>query len=268
MPVLIEVCVDSVPSALAAQRGGAARVELCSGLAEGGLTPSSGLISAVRDSISIALHVIIRPRGGDFLYEDHELDIMRRDIALCKQLGVDGVVLGILHPDGSVNIEQTREIVTLARPMSLAFHRAFDMTNNLSRALEDLVSAGVDRVLTSGGEQRCMDALDVLAQLVNQSRTAGASGTEKSAESRDENPLDRIIVMAGGGIRSENAATIVSRTGAREIHVGMSTVFESAMKFRNPRVTFGKPLASEYQRSQVVEEAIRNLRRALEPNTT
>src|SRR5277367_273554 len=152
-PVLIEVCIDSVASAVAAKRGGAARIELCGGLIEGGVTPSAGLIEMTRAAVTLPLHVMIRPRGGDFCYDFHEFEIMQRDIALARQLGANGVVFGILDVNANVDVERTRQLVNLARPIEVTFHRAFDMTSDLSRALEDVCTAGVDRVLISGGEQ-------------------------------------------------------------------------------------------------------------------
>ncbi len=242
--MLIEVCVDSVSSALAAERGGAQRVELCSDLYEGGVTPSVGLLEAVRSNISIGLHPIIRPRPGDFCYSDDEIDIIKRDIRIAKEAGADGVVFGLLKPDGTIHIEQTRILVELARPLSVTFHRAFDMAANLDQALEDVCATGADRLLTSGGEQDCVQGANAIARLV---KAAG----------------DRIIIMAGGGIGQSNAISIIERTGATEIHVGLASTTTSPMLFRNTRVTLGKTHGREYQRTQVTEENVRKLSQAI-----
>src|ERR1700691_2037864 len=150
-PVLIEVCVDSVESAVAAERGGAGRVELSSALLEGGVTPSAGLIELARGRTSIGLHVMVRTRGGDFCYTQEEFETMTRDNVAAQNLGADGVALGILQPDGSVDTARTRQLVQLARPLDVTFHRAFDMASDFFRALEDICSTGANRILTSGG---------------------------------------------------------------------------------------------------------------------
>ena len=243
-PVLIEVCVDSVASAIAAESGGAVRVELCSDLLEGGITPSAGLIATVRSRISIGLHPIIRPRPGDFCYSEQEMEIMGRDIETAKELGADGVVLGILDTEGHVDVERTRQLVELARPLSVTFHRAFDMCSDIFRALEGVCQAGANRILTSGGEQTCFEGIETIATLV------------KSAQGR-------VAIMAGGGIGHRDAPTIVERTGVREIHVGLSSSVASPMRYRNPRVTISRASGREYDRGQVLEEDVRTLQRAL-----
>ncbi len=241
--VLIEVCVDSVASAVAAERGGAGRIEVCSALIEGGVTPSSGLVEAVRERSSIAVHVMIRPRGGDFCYDADEFQIMRWDIDVAKRQGVDGVVFGLLDTDGNVDLVRTRELVALARPLSVTFHRAFDMTADLFRALEDVDAAGADRVLTSGGEQTCVQGSQAIARLVQ------AAG-------------DRMVVMPGSGIKPGNVRSVLEQTGAKEVHVGLRSSIPSPMVHRNSRVSMGTIEGREYERSVVLEENVRQLNRA------
>ena len=242
--ILIEVCVDSVASACAAERGGAGRIELCGGLLEGGVTPSAGLIELVRESVTIGLHVMIRPRGGDFCYDDAESEIMRRDIVNAKQLGADGVVFGILDIDGRVDVERTRRLIELARPLGVTFHRAFDMSADLFRALEDVCAAGADRILTSGGEQTSVVGREMITRLV-----AVANG--------------RITIMPGSGINERNAAGLIQETGVREIHVGLRSAVPSPMRHQNRQVTMGAAKGGEYVRLRVLEESVRNLHRAI-----
>ena len=242
--ILVEVCVDSVASAIAAERGGAARVELCSSLIEGGVTPSAGLIEMTRAAVSMPLHVMIRPRGGDFCYEPEEFEIMQRDIAVAQRMGANGVVFGILDANGNVDVARTRQLADLARPLTVTFHRAFDMTADLFRALEDVCTAGIDRVLTSGGAPTSLLGQDTIAQLV------------RKAE-------HRIVVMPGSGIRPENARSLVERTGVKEVHVGLRSVLPSPMLHRNPRVSMGAVEGREYQRQVVLEEQVRELCSAL-----
>jgi copper homeostasis protein len=218
----VEVCVDSVESAQAAAEGGADRVELCAGLIEGGTTPSAGAIALARQALRIDLNVIVRPRGGDFCYSDVEIDVMRRDIETAKTLGVDGVVLGLLREDGTVDVAKTRALVDLARPMSVTFHRAFDMARDPHEALEALIELGVERVLTKGQEDSIWEGLELVAALVQR---AG----------------DRVIVMPGGG-RERNVRAVVERTGAREIHVVGTRTVESRMVHRNLRCSMGGAL--------------------------
>ena len=244
--VLIEVCVDSVASAVAAERGGAQRVELCSDLLEGGVTPSVGLMEVVRSRISIGLHPIIRPRAGDFCYTDEEFDVMCRDVESAKAAGADGVVLGILDPAGNVDIDRTRQLIDVARPLSITFHRAFDMSADLFRALEDVCATGADRLLTSGGEQTCLQGIGTIAQLVRLGR-------------------NRITIMAGGGIGLDNAAHIIECTAVTEIHVGLGSPGTSPVVYRNPRVSLGKAHGREYDRTRVLEENVRKLIHAISP---
>lgn len=198
--MILEVCVDSVESALAAQEGGAGRVELCADLEHGGTTPSAGMIKAVRDRVSIALHAMIRPRPGDFCYSDLEFDVMKRDVQMAKELRVDGIVVGILSPQGTIDVERTRVVADLARPLSVTFHRAFDECSDLQKAIVDLDGLGIDRVLTCGGKANVLEGLDMLACLVR-----GVEGSIK--------------IMAGGGMTLENLGEIVTKAGVEEVHV-------------------------------------------------
>lgn len=216
----LEICVDSVEGAIAAQTGGAQRVELCDNLAEGGTTPSAGMIALTRQSISIELNVIIRPRGGDFCYSDLEFAVMKHDVRQAKQLGANGIVIGLLNPDGTVDRARTAELIALARPLSVTFHRAFDMTVDPQQALADLIELTVDRVLTSGQESSALEGLDCITALVQQ-----AAG--------------RISVMAGGGIHERNLEKIVRQSGIKEVHLSARSAVASAMTYQNTRVYMG-----------------------------
>jgi copper homeostasis protein len=240
----IEVCVDSVVSAIAAARSGAKRIELCGNLLEGGITPSAGLIQLTRAKTSVGLQVMIRPRGGDFCYTEEEFETMRRDIIAAKTLRANGVVLGILDASGNVDVRRTRELIETARPLNVTFHRAFDMSADLSLSLEDVCDAGADRLLTSGGEQSAEQGVEKIAALAKAAR-------------------GRIVIMAGGGIRATNAASIIEKTGVKEIHVGLRSPVKSPMLHRNPRISMGSTPGTEYQRFEVSEEEVRNLARAI-----
>jgi copper homeostasis protein len=220
---ILEVCVESVEGAVAAQEGGADRVELCANLLEGGTTPSAGSIELARRSLRIGLQVMIRPRGGDFCYSATEFEIMKLDIETAKKAGADGVVIGILREDGSVDEARTRTLTELARPMNVTFHRAFDMARDPYEAMETLITIGVNRILTSGQESSALEGLNLISDLV---RKAG----------------DRIIIMPGGGIHERNLATIVEQSRAKELHVAALSLVEGPMKFRNSRCFMGGEL--------------------------
>lgn len=227
--IKIEVCANSLESALNAQKGGADRVELCANLYEGGTTPSMGELSLARELLQIDLNVLIRPRGGDFLYSKNEIEIIKRDVVNCKKLGVDGVVIGFLKPDGSIDTELTKEITDLARPMTVTFHRAFDMCRNPEKALEELIEIGVDRVLTSGAENKAIDGLELLNKLVKQAS-------------------NRIIIMPGSGIRSSNISELIQKTGATEFHVSERKMLPSKMTFKRGHIFMGGlPQIPEYE---------------------
>ncbi len=201
--VQLEVCANGLNSAIAAQEGGAHRVELCDNLLEGGTTPSFGQIALAKKHLQIKVYPIIRPRGGDFFYSELEFEIMRQDILNCKALNCDGVVFGMLNEHGRVDLERCKILVDLAYPMAVAFHRAFDVTNDLFEALEDLIGLGFERVLTSGGADTAIEGAAVLKVLI-----------EKAA--------GRIEIMPGSGITVHNVAALIEVTGAKAVHGSLS----------------------------------------------
>lgn len=215
-----EICANSVASCIAAQEGGADRVELCAGIPEGGTTPSYGMIKSARESISIALNVIIRPRGGDFLYSDEELRQMVYDIHVAKELGADGLVFGCLTPEGSVDMKAMRILMDAAGDTPVTFHRAFDHSSDPLQALEDIISLGCVRVLTSGCRPTALEGSSLLAELIKKA-------------------CDRIIIMPGCGVKESNIAEIARLSGAREFHFSAREPMESGMIFRNPEVAMG-----------------------------
>ncbi|XP_026886714.2 copper homeostasis protein cutC homolog isoform X1 [Electrophorus electricus] len=225
---LMEVCVDSVESAINAERGGAGRIELCSSLLEGGITPSIGLLQVVKENVQIPVYVMIRPRGGDFLYTDREVEVMRKDIELMKSHKADGLVLGALTEDGRVDVALCMELLAACRPLPVTFHRAFDMVHDPSVALETLASLGFERILTSGCDSSALEGLLLIKRLVEQAK-------------------GRIIIMPGGGITERNLQRILEGSGAQEFHCSARSSRESAMKFRNANVSMGASLsAPEY----------------------
>src|ERR1700733_3622773 len=242
--MVLEICVDSLESARAAQSGGAQRVELCSSLSEGGITPSSGLIGAVRECLSIPVFVIVRPRGGDFFYAGDEFGVMKRDVAAAKTYGANGVALGVLLQDGQVDVERTRELVELARPMEVTFHRAIDWAPRMEEALEQVIETGADRILTSGGAQTAMEGIDRIAQIV-----ARADG--------------RIGVMVCGTVRKENIGEIARRTNAVEFHASLRKPVSSPVSYRNEMLSLSEPGVDEFARYAVAAEDVRALRDAL-----
>ncbi|MGL5683403.1 MAG: copper homeostasis protein CutC [Marinifilaceae bacterium] len=223
----LEICVYSLESIENAQQSGANRVELCAGASEGGITPSYATIRMAKQMCEIELFVMIRPRGGDFLYSDYEFQQMKQDILFAKECGVDGVVLGILNPDGSVDVKRTKELVNLAAPLKVTFHRAFDMCNTLDQALEDVITTGCFRILTSGQMPSAFAGINNIKRLAQQS--AG-----------------RIQIMAGAGVNHDNASALLD-TGVDAIHFSASSYRDSGMIFRNPIVSMSStPGQSEY----------------------
>ena len=221
--VLFEACVDSVEAAVAAQTGGADRVELCADLLEGGITPSSGVIKLTRQQLTIPMNILIRPRGGDFCYSSTEFNVMKHDIEHAKQLGADGIVIGILNMDGTVDRERTQALIDLARPMSVTFHRAFDMARDPLTTLETLIDLGVERLLTSGQEETVWEGIDLIAELVKQANS-------------------RIIIMPGGGITERNVERIIAHSGVTELHASVRMNVESPMQYRHSHIFMGGTL--------------------------
>jgi len=210
----IEVIGFNIESCILAQAAGAHRIELCDNPGEGGTTPSYGFIKAARKHVHIQLYPIIRPRGGDFFYSDVEFEVMKADVQMCKELGCDGVVIGILQADGTVDKKRCRELVHLAYPMGVTFHRAFDRVKDAVQALEDVIEIGCERILTSGLVPNALDGAETLAALIKQA---------------DE----RIIIMPGSGVRSDNIIGLAKRTGAVEFHTSARINIESKMNFIN-----------------------------------
>lgn len=240
MPIL-EICVDSLSSACAADEGGAQRIELCSGLAEGGLTPSIGLIRAVRAATRLQVFVMIRPRPEDFTYSAQDLAIMRDDIRAAAEAGAHGVVLGLLTADRKIDVEHTAELVRIARPLGVTFHRAFDLVADQDQALEDVIRAGADRILTSGGKATALKGVRQLQCLVSR-----ASG--------------RIAIMAGGGVRADNAHQIFLGSSVPELHSALRMP-ASAQAVRKAQL--GEDARFEDQYLPVQSGDVRALRLAL-----
>lgn len=240
--VNLEVCANSVDSALAAQEGGALRVELCDNLHDGGTTPSYGQIELARKLLKIKLYVLIRPRGGDFLYSDAEFEIMKSDIRRCIAIGCDGVVIGILNTDGTVDKPRSRELVQMAKNSGLGvtFHRAIDMCADMEQAMEDIIGIGCERILTSGGKSTAVEGVSMIAHLI------GKAG-------------DRVIIMPGAGVNESTVADIVHYTGATEVHSSARKDVKSKMTYRNDHILMGYGETDEYSFSQTDVERVKEI---------
>jgi len=212
--IILEACSNSVRSSIEAQKGGAQRVELCDNLAEGGTTPSLSQIELSRKFLNIKLYPIIRPRGGDFLYTDIEFETMKQDIHHCGKTKCDGVVIGILNPEGSIDKRRNKELIDIAHSykMGVTFHRAFDRCNNLEKALEDIIELGCERILTSGGKKTALEGKEIIKDLIKQAK-------------------NRIIIMPGAGITENNISELVGTTGLKEFHGSFQSRYNSEMKF-------------------------------------
>ncbi|GAA3817532.1 copper homeostasis protein CutC [Streptomyces chiangmaiensis] len=232
-----EVCVDSAAGARVAQDAGAHRVELCSALFVGGVTPSAGLIEAtVAAAPAIGVHVLIRPRGGDFIYDDDEIRIMVRDIETAAALGAHGTVIGALTAEGDIDTPTVRRMLTAAGGLSVTFHRAFDMARDQFAALKEVVALGVHRVLTSGGESTALEGAPRLAELI------------RAAD-------NRVVIMPGGGINARNTQRILRITGAQELHFSAGTTVDSPALHRNPRPAMGGSLRNDEYRRRVTDRS-------------
>jgi copper homeostasis protein len=237
--MLLEICAFNLPAALVAQRAGADRIEFCSGPEEGGVTPSAGLIRMAREKLRIPLYPIIRPREGDFLYSEEEFEVMLRDVAWCREIGCDGVVIGILLADGGVDQARCAKLVETAYPLGVTFHRAFDRARDPFAALETIIGIGCERILTSGQRPVAMEGVELLRELVREA---------------DE----RIVIMPGSGVRASNIAELAARTGAVEFHTSARVAQPSAMEFVN------EAMREDSSMVMASEEEIRAIHRLFE----
>lgn len=213
----LEIIGFNIESCITAQDAGANRIELCASPGEGGTTPSYAFIKTAREKLRIDLYAMVRPRGGDFLYGEEDFEIMKKDVAICKENGCNGIVTGILTKEGKVDKKRCGQLIELAYPLKATFHRAFDRVNDPFQALKDVIDLGFERILTSGLKPKAIDGADLLSQLIKQSN-------------------ERIIIMPGSGINSQNIISIAKTTGAREFHSSASVSTQSKMEFVNDKM--------------------------------
>lgn len=236
--MLLEIAAFNIQSALLAADAGADRLELCENPADGGTTPSYGTLNTVREKISIPVFPIVRPRGGDFFYTDDEYAVMKKDIQLCKQFGFEGIVIGLLNIDATIDVDRTRRLVDLAYPMEVTFHRAFDRTEDPFRSLEDIINCGCQRILTSGQVPHAFDGKELIRKLMEQAD-------------------DRILIMPGSGIRSNNIIELSNFTGATELHSSARKIIQSTIKYIN------EGMNETLQNISVDVDEIKNMKAAL-----
>lgn len=241
MKHILEVIGFDINGCIAAQNAGADRIELCASPTEGGTTPSYGLIKMARDILTIDLYPIIRPRGGDFLYNDYEFDVIKSEIKVCKVFGCHGVVIGMLNTDGTIDKERCKQLVDLAYPLKVTFHRAFDRVVDAAKALEDVIEIGCHRILTSGQKPTATEGADNIAALIKQAN-------------------NRIIIMPGSGVRSDNILDLSQKTGATEFHTSARIVTESKMEYKNE--SMNESLKSVY----VDEDEVKKIKELLIKN--
>lgn len=240
MKYLIEIATTDYAGTEAAINGGADRIELCTALSEGGLTPSFGLIKQCTEKFTIPIFPIIRPRSGDFLYSDDEYRIIKNEVALCKELGCNGIVIGFLKKDGRVDKKITAKIVEKAYPMEVSFHRAFDRCADPYQGLEDIIDAGCQRILTSGQQLTAVEGAELIKNLI------------VAAD-------NRIIIMPGSGVRKENIRALAEATGAEEFHTSLRSIIKSKMEFLHP--SFSSP--DSYEHPGILEEEMKALKEEL-----
>ena len=235
----LEIIGFNIESCIAAQEAGADRIELCAGPGEGGTTPSYAFIKAAREKLKIDLYVMIRPRGGDFLYSDEDFEMMKEDVKVCKAFGCDGIVTGILTADGEVDKKRCRELIEIAYPLEATFHRAFDRVKEPMQALEDIIELGFERILTSGLKPKAIESTELLNKLIKQSD-------------------GRIIIMPGSGVNAENIISIAESTGATEFHSSATIYKESKMDFINDAMN------ETLQHVSVNKEEVKQMRKLLD----
>jgi copper homeostasis protein len=241
MKYIIEIATSDFLTTKSAVEGGADRIELCANLAEGGTTPSYAHIKKCREAFDIALFPIIRPRGGDFLYTKDEFEIMKNDIKLCKEIGCEGIVIGLLNMDGTIDMTRTSELIELAYPLEVTFHRAFDRCKDPFAALEELIEIGCQRILTSGQKPTVSEGVDLIAEL------------NKKAD-------DRIVILPGSGVRKDNIKMLADKTGCIEFHSSLRGKAKSPMQFIHPAFADS---AESYSNNEISPDEVRALRNAL-----
>ena len=238
----LEIVVYNIESALRAQQGGADRIELCDNPGEGGTTPSYGTIEAVRQNVSMDVYVMIRPRGGDFHYNNYEFHSMKRDIMQCQKISVDGLVFGILNADGTIDKKRCKELIDKARPLKVTCHRAFDMTRDPFEALEDCIEVGFDRILTAGQQAVASKGAELIGKLIEK-----ANG--------------RIAIMPGSGVNESTVEDILRKSKAREIHFSATAFKDSEMRYKNPQIAgMGSEEGAEFKLRTVDPERVKKMR--------
>ena len=241
MSFLIEIATSDFNTTQSAVQGGADRIELCANLAEGGTTPSAGMIRQCREAFELPLYPIIRPRGGDFLYSEDEFRIMLHDVKLCKELGCEGVVIGLLEKDGSIDLPRTARLIEAAYPLGVTFHRAFDRCADPFNAMEQLIEAGCERILTSGQQPAASDGIKLIAEL------------NKAAD-------HRIIIMPGSGVRVDNVRQLADQTGCTELHASLRSKTKSQMQFIHPAFAASE---ESYMNNAIDAAEVAQLKKAL-----